>query len=263
MASEHLLTCDGVTVRFGGVVALDAVNFAVAPGSITGCIGPNGAGKTTLFNAITGMVPTAEGGITLGTLPLGTLPAHARAGLGVVRTFQNLEIFPNMTVLENVLVGCHRHLRQRFLDALLRTPRFFATEKAARAQAQEALAFVGLADAADVMAGELAFGKQRALELARALAASPTLLLLDEPAAGLNMQETKALGSLIQRIRDERGVTIALVEHDMELVMDVCDVISVLQFGKLLAHGTPGAIQKDPKVLAAYLGDDDEDGEAA
>ncbi|GAB7082185.1 ABC transporter ATP-binding protein [Megalodesulfovibrio paquesii] len=265
-----LLACTGVGVRFGGVVALDGVDFVVDAGSVTGCIGPNGAGKTTLFNAITGMVDTAAGDIRLtaeegqgdrnGDRSLVRVPPHRRAGLGVVRTFQNLEIFPNMTVLENVLVGCHRRLPQRVVDALLRTPRFFATEREARRLAMEALEFVdpALAAASDTAAGELSFGEQRALELARALAAAPRLLLLDEPAAGLNMQETKALGALIKRIRQERGVTIALVEHDMELVMDVCDVISVLQFGKLLARGTPRQIQQDPRVLAAYLGDDDE-----
>jgi len=258
MAAE-LLACSRVAVRFGGVVALDGVDFVVETGSITGCIGPNGAGKTTLFNAITGMVDMAGGDIRLESRSLARLPAHRRAGLGVVRTFQNLEIFPNMTVLENVLVGCHRRLEQRFFDALLRTPRFFATERQARRLALEALEFVDLAAAVHTSAGELSFGEQRALELARALAADPRLLLLDEPAAGLNMQETKALGALIKRIRAERGVTIALVEHDMELVMDVCDVITVLQFGKLLARGTPRQIQQDPRVLAAYLGEDDEE----
>jgi len=253
-----LLTCDAVTVRFGGVLALDGVNFKAAKGNVTSIIGPNGAGKTTLLNAITGMVPVTEGAIGFSGGDMTDLPPHRRGQAGVVRTFQNLEVFSNMTVLENVMTGCHRHVNYSVLDCLFKTPRYRREERACEALAMGRLEFVDLADLAQAPSGDLAFGQQRALELARALASDPELLLLDEPAAGLNMKETKALGALIGRIRAELGVTVVLVEHDMDLVMNISDEIMVLNYGKDLAVGTPLEIQKNPEVVRAYLGEDDE-----
>ncbi len=198
-----ILACRGVTVRFGGVTALDRVDFEAAPGRITAVIGPNGAGKTTLFNAVTGMVRAAEGRVLMSRKDITAMEPHKRGRAGIVRTFQNLEIFTNMSVLENVMTGGHRRVGYGLVDCLLRTPRFRREEARCRAEAMERLAFVGLADKADHPSGDLAFGLQRLLEIARAIAADPDLLLLDEPAAGLNMKETQQLGRLIQRIRDE------------------------------------------------------------
>ncbi len=257
--TEIMLSCRGLGVRFGGVVALDDVNFDVPEGSITAIIGPNGAGKTTLFNAFTGLVSPSGGAIHFNGEAIDALAPHQRACAGMVRTFQNLEIFTNMSVLDNVLAGCHRTIGYTFLDALLKTPRYTRQEREHEAHAREALEFVGYDGPLDRPAGDLPFGGQRALELARAIAASPNLILLDEPAAGLNMRETKNLGQLIARMRDDLGLTIALVEHDMDLVMSVSDEIMVLSFGKVLARGTPAEIQQDERVIAAYLGEDDED----
>jgi branched-chain amino acid transport system ATP-binding protein len=258
-----LLECRDVGVRFGGVKALDGVDFAAERGAVTAIIGPNGAGKTTLLNAVTGLVPLSSGAIAFQGRDLTALPPHRRGKAGVVRTFQNLEIFTNMTVLENVLTGCHRRLRYSVFDSLLKTPRYFRAEREYTDLAREKLEFVGLADKMHHPAGELPFGNQRLLELARAVAAEPELLLLDEPAAGLNMRETRNLGALIRRVRDELGITICLVEHDMDLVMEISDTISVLSFGRELARGTPLEVQKNPDVIAAYLGGEDEDAEAA
>lgn len=259
-AMPALLECRDVSVRFGGVLALAEVDFTVARGAIAALIGPNGAGKTTLLNAITGMAPIYGGVIRFAGADITAMPPHQRSKAGVVRTFQNLEIFSNMTVLENVMTGAHRRVKYNLLDAVFKTPRYFRAEKQCVGVAMDCLEFVGLAAARDLPAGELPFGNQRLLELARGIAAAPELLLLDEPAAGLNMKETRQLGALISRIRDERGVTIALVEHDMDLVMSISDEITVLQYGQELAKGTPAAIQRNPKVVAAYLGDD-EDGD--
>ncbi|WP_028588375.1 ABC transporter ATP-binding protein [Desulfocurvus vexinensis] len=257
MSAEPLLRCQGVTVRFGGVTALAEVDFAVRQGTITSIIGPNGAGKTTLLGAVTGMVRMASGAVALAGRDITAQPAFRRARAGIVRTFQNLEVFSNMTVAENVMTGCHRHVRYSALDALLRTPRYRREERRCHDHALDRLAFVGLENLASAQAAELAFGQQRALELARAVAANPTLLLLDEPAAGLNMAETRALGALIRRIRDDLGVTVVLVEHDMDLVMTISDEIMVLNHGCNLALGTPQQIQKNPEVVRAYLGDDE------
>ncbi len=257
--ADSLLQCREVCVRFGGVQALSSVSCTVEKGTITSIIGPNGAGKTTLLNAVTGTVDPASGSILFAGEGLTGLPPHVRAGRGVLRTFQNLEIFTNMTVLENVMAGRHRMGRYGVLDAFFRTPRYRREERATRDAAMHALGFVGLESMALLPAGELAYGNQRLLEMARVIVAAPDLLLLDEPAAGLNMQETRQLGELIRRMRDELGITVALVEHDMELVMDVSDRILVLSFGAVLAEGTPLEIQRNPEVVAAYLGTDDEE----
>ncbi len=255
---QAVLACTGLSVRFGGVQALSDVDFQVQSGTITTLIGPNGAGKTTLLNAITGLVPLASGRIVFKGQDITRLPPHARGKAGVVRTFQNLEIFSNMSVLENVMTGGHRRVRYSVLDAIVKTPRFFRGERECRKQALRKLDFVGLAALAEMSAAELAFGNQRLLELARAVASEPELLLLDEPAAGLNMKETRALGRLIHRVRDELGITVVLVEHDMDLVMSISDAITVLHFGQELTRGTPQQVQNDPAVIAAYLGDDDD-----
>jgi len=254
-APEAILAITGLTVAFGGVMALCEADLTVAKGSVTAIIGPNGAGKTTLINAITGMVAPSAGIIMLAGRDVTRLPAWKRPRAGVARTFQNLEIFSNMTALENVLTGAHRLIRYSVLDSLLRTPRFARGESRARERAMGLLAFVGLAEAANLAAGQLPYGSQRLLELARALALEPDLLLLDEPAAGMNIRETRELGRLIRRVRDELGVTVALIEHDMELVMDLSDHIAVLNFGEVIATGTPSEIQKNPQVVAAYLGE--------
>jgi len=254
-ASEALLAISGLCVAFGGVMALNEADMRVETGSVTAIIGPNGAGKTTLINAITGMVAPRAGKILLAGRDLSGLPAWKRPRAGVARTFQNLEIFSNMTALENVLTGAHRLIGYSVLDSLLRTPRYYRGETAAREKALEKLAFVGLASAADLPAADLPYGSQRLLELARALALEPRLLLLDEPAAGMNIRETRELGRLIRRIRDELGVTVSLIEHDMDLVMDLSDHIAVLNFGAVIATGTPEEIQKNPQVVTAYLGE--------
>lgn len=252
-----LLDVSGATVRFGGIHALTEADFAIAPGTVTSLIGPNGAGKTTMLNAITGMVPLAGGHIRLAGRDIGSLPPHRRAAAGVVRTFQNLEVFTSMTVLENVMAGRHALTRYTVAASLLRTPAFRRAERACRDAALACLDFVGLADERDTPAGELPYGRQRLLEMARALAAEPKLLLLDEPAAGLNSQETARLGDLIAAIRDRLHVTVGLVEHDMDLVMNVSDSVTVLHFGQPLATGTPEEVQANDEVVKAYLGEDE------
>lgn len=254
-----VLECRKLSVRFGGVQALHEVDFQADQGHITAIIGPNGAGKTTLLNVISGMVSPVSGEILFDTHTITHCPVHQRNSLGMVRTFQNLEIFSNMTVLENVMTGCHGHMPLAAWHSLLRTPKAIALEHRIKEQALEALEFVGLTGLNTVSAKELAFGQQRSLELARALAARPRLLLLDEPAAGLNIAETQALAEMIVRIRDTYQVSIILVEHDMELVMGISDAIMVLCFGQVISRGTPGQIQKDPQVIAAYLGSDEDE----
>ncbi|MEA4855250.1 ABC transporter ATP-binding protein, partial [Solidesulfovibrio sp.] len=203
-----MLDVAGLTVRFGGIHALTEADFLIPPGTVTALIGPNGAGKTTMLNAITGMVPVAHGAIRLDGAELTGLPTHERAACGVVRTFQNLEVFTSLSVLENVMAGRHTHPRDPVFASLLRTPGFRRAEAACRARALECLDFVGLADVADTPAGDLPYGSQRLLEMARSLAADPKLLLLDEPAAGLNSKETARLGDVITAIRDRLGVTV-------------------------------------------------------
>lgn len=257
-ARNDLLNCRGLVVNFGGVQALRNVDFAVETGSITALIGPNGAGKTTLLNVVSGLVNANQGTVKFREQDITSLPPHKRAVSGVVRTFQNLEIFYNMSVLENVMTGCHRRIRYSVVDSLLKTPRYWGGEKRCYRYAERELEFVNLMDKKDTPAAELPFGSQRLLELARAVASEPTLLLLDEPAAGLNIRETGNLGKLIRRIRDERGITVVLVEHDMDLVMRISDSVTVLNFGEVIAQDVPLEIQKNPQVIAAYLGEDED-----
>ena len=251
-----MLEVSGITQIFGGVTALEDVSFSIRKGDITGVIGPNGAGKTTLFNIITGIYAQTAGRVMLNDMDVSGLPPEKLARLGLVRTFQNIELFGGMTVLENVMVGLHTRSSCGLLACSLRMPWSRREEARIRSGALRWLEFTGITDLAGVTAANLPFGKGRMLEIARALAVEPGIILMDEPAAGLNSQETLGLAQLIRRIRD-LGITVVLVEHDMELVMDICDRIVVLNLGRKLAEGTPCEIQENHEVIAAYLGDDD------
>ena len=249
-----MLEINGITQRFGGVTALEDVSFSIRPNDITGVIGPNGAGKTTLFNIISGIYRQTSGTIVFDGKDVSGLPPEVLAKRGLVRTFQNVELFAQMTVLENAMVGLHTKSHSGIFSCMFKTPGNLREERRIRKQALQWLEFTGIADLADLKAGNLAFGKGRMLEIARAMALEPRIILMDEPAAGLNNRETSELASLIRKIR-ESGVTVVLVEHDMELVMDVCDSILVLNLGRRLAEGTPREIQENQTVIAAYLGE--------
>jgi len=248
-----LLQVEGLSKTFGGVHAVEGLSYSVEPGKIHAIIGPNGAGKTTLFNLITGIYQPGSGHIYLKGQSITGLSPHALAQRGMSRTFQNLQIFFNMSAIENVMVGMHMHLDTRFLPALFRLPAAIRGERACRAAALELMEHTGIARYADTSADGLPYGILKRLEIARALAAKPSLLLLDEPAAGLNPSETAEIDSLIQQIA-ETGTTVVLVEHDMKLVMGISAHILVLDYGKKLAEGTPDEIRANPGVVAAYLG---------
>lgn len=250
-----MLSLSGIGKRFGGLTALEGISFEVAKGSITGIIGPNGAGKTTLFNVATGIYPPSQGAVTLEGKDISAFPSERRAKLGLVRTFQNIELFGKMTVLENVMVGLHTKSSSGIFACAFRMPWQMSEERRIREKALKWLDFVGIPELADVEAGTLSFGKGRLLEIARAMALEPKILLMDEPAAGLNSRETAELADLIKKIRD-LGVTVALVEHDMDLVMGICDTLVVLNLGTMLAQGTPREIQDNPAVVTAYLGEE-------
>ena len=249
-----MLRLDGITKIFGGLTALTDVSFEVKKGSITGVIGPNGAGKTTLFNIVTGLYTQTSGEVYLAEKNISRLATESLAALGLVRTFQNVELFGQMTVLENVMVGLHTKSRSGVISCAFKLPRQIKEEKYIKERAMHWLEFTGLTAEAGNTANNLPFGKGRILEIARTLAAQPQLILMDEPAAGLNDMETAQMAGLIYKIWDS-GITVVLVEHNMDLVMDICDSIIVLNLGEKLAEGTPREIQENPAVIAAYLGD--------
>jgi branched-chain amino acid transport system ATP-binding protein len=253
-AAQALLRVQDVGVRFGGIVALDGVSFEVAQGHIVGLIGPNGAGKTTLFNCLSRLYACDRGEILFGDAPLLSVPRHRVAALGIGRTFQNLALFRTMTVLENVMVGRHSRTGTGFLRNALRTPGVRAEEKASADQARELIHLLELDAVAGVAVSELPFGTQKRVELARALASEPKLLLLDEPASGLNHEEVTALGALVRSIRDRLRLTVLLVEHHMSLVMSVSDRVVALNFGRKIAEGTPAEVRGHPELIKAYLG---------
>ncbi|KAF4407277.1 MULTISPECIES: ABC transporter ATP-binding protein [Streptomyces] len=251
-ARDTVLDATGVTMRFGGLTAVSDVDLTVGGGEIVGLIGPNGAGKTTFFNCLTGLYIPTEGTVSYRGK---VLPhrSHLVTQAGIARTFQNIRLFPNMTVLENVLVGRHTRTKEGLVAALLRGPRFKKAERESEDRAMELLEFTGLAAKRDHIARNLPYGEQRKLEIARALASDPGLLLLDEPTAGMNPQETRATQDLVFAIRDQ-GTAVLVIEHDMRFIFNLCDRVAVLVQGRKLVEGTPAVVQGDERVIAAYLG---------
>jgi len=252
-SSAPVLAIEHVGVQFGGLVALSDLNFSVGEGEIVSLIGPNGAGKTTAFNVMTGFLAPSKGEVRYRGVPLSGLKSHQIADLGLIRTFQRTSVFPGDTVFDNVLIGLHRQNKVRLPASVLALPRARSSERALRARAAEIIDWVGLASRSDDLAGSLSYGEQRLVGVALALAAEPSMLLLDEPVSGMNASETHTFVQLIRSIRD-RGITILLVEHDMPMVMSVSDRIVVLNYGRIIAEGAPETIRANPDVIEAYLG---------
>ncbi len=247
-------------IDFGGLTAVDSFNITIGPTEISGLIGPNGAGKTTIFNLLTGVYQPTRGSVLINGIDIKGMPTHKVNRLGIARTFQNIRLFTDMTALDNVKVGLHNSMKCPFVSSVLHLPGYYKAEKQANQRAMELLEFMDMADVADKKAGSLPYGVQRRLEIVRALATDPSIILLDEPAAGMNPSETTELMHQIRRIRDTFHIAIFLIEHDMNLVMNVCEAIAVVNYGRIIVKGTPEEVRSNPAVIEAYLGREEETG---